>query len=45
MPTTEVAIFPLVAGANPGDGDSNAGQITKTTLDTLNTIDGMQQSQ
>lgn len=45
MPTTEIAVFPLKAGANPGDPDSNAGKVTKSTFDTLRTVDGMQQIQ
>lgn len=45
MTTTEVAVFPLKAGSNPGDPDSEAGKIVKATFDTLNTIDGMRQIQ
>ncbi|KAK5126296.1 hypothetical protein LTR85_010532 [Meristemomyces frigidus] len=45
MPTTEIAVFPLKAGTNPGDPDSVAGKVIKNTFDTLNTIDGMQQIQ
>lgn len=45
MPTTEIAVFPLKAGANPGDPDSHAGKVTKSTFDTLRTVDGMQQIQ
>jgi len=43
MPTTEIALFPLKAGASPGDPDSEAGKVSKDTFDTLKTIDGMQQ--
>lgn len=45
MPTTEIAVFPLKAGANPGDPDSHAGKVTKSTFDTLRAVDGMQQIQ
>lgn len=45
MPTTEIAVFPLKAGSNPGDPDSVAGKVLKNTFDTLSTIDGLQQVQ
>ncbi|KAK4553379.1 hypothetical protein LTR86_009436 [Recurvomyces mirabilis] len=43
MPTTEIALFPLKAGANIGDPDNHASPVVNDTLDTLKTIDGMQQ--
>ncbi|KAK5132848.1 hypothetical protein LTR08_008564 [Meristemomyces frigidus] len=45
MPTTEIAVFPLVAGSNIGDPDSAAGKVVKDTFDTLKATDGMQQIQ
>ncbi|KAK4549275.1 hypothetical protein LTR36_007734 [Oleoguttula mirabilis] len=45
MPTTEVAVFPLKAGSNPGDPDSVTAKVLKSAFDTLNTVDGMQQIQ
>lgn len=43
MPTTEIAVFPLVAGSSPGDPDSHAGKILSDTFQTLRSIDGMEQ--
>ncbi|KAK5107424.1 hypothetical protein LTR62_001285 [Meristemomyces frigidus] len=43
MPTTEIALFPLKAGATPGDPDNHAAPVANDTFDTLKTIDGMQQ--
>lgn len=43
MTTTEIAIFPLKAGSNPGDPENEASQVLEDTFATLRTRDGMQQ--
>ncbi|TKA71980.1 hypothetical protein B0A55_06992 [Friedmanniomyces simplex] len=43
MPTTEIAIMPLKAGADIGDYESPAASVLNNTFDTLRTMDGMQQ--
>ncbi|EMD00122.1 hypothetical protein BAUCODRAFT_30585 [Baudoinia panamericana UAMH 10762] len=44
MPTTEIAIFDLKAGADVGDPDNHAASVGKNTFDTLRTIDGHHQT-
>ncbi|KAK0937109.1 hypothetical protein LTR29_011318 [Friedmanniomyces endolithicus] len=43
MPTTEIALIPLKAGAHIGDYDSPAASVINTSFDTLRAVDGMQQ--
>ncbi|TKA60847.1 hypothetical protein B0A55_11148 [Friedmanniomyces simplex] len=43
MPTTEIAIMPLKAGADIGDYESPAASVLNNTFDTLRAMDGMQQ--
>lgn len=43
MPTTEIAIFPFKSDANPGNPDTHAARVVKSTFDTLRQQDGMQQ--
>ncbi|KAH9829767.1 hypothetical protein Tdes44962_MAKER02245 [Teratosphaeria destructans] len=45
MTTTEIAWFPLKAGSNIGDPDSEAASVLKSTFDTLRQQDGLQQVQ
>jgi len=43
MPTTEIAVIPLIAGTSVGDPDSHAAAVMRDTVATLHQQDGLQQ--
>jgi hypothetical protein len=42
MPTTEIAVIPLIAGTSVGDPDSHAAAVMRDTVATLHQQDGLQ---
>jgi hypothetical protein len=43
MPTTEIAVIPLIAGASIGDPESHAATVMRDIVTTLHQQDGLQQ--
>ena len=43
MPTTEIAVIPLIAGTSIGDPNSHAAAVMRDTAATLHQQDGLQQ--
>ena len=41
MPTTEIAVIPLIAGTSIGDPDSHAAAVMRDTVATLHQQDGL----
>ena len=42
MPTTEIAVLPLIAGTSIGDPDSQAAAVMRDAVATLHQQDGLQ---
>jgi hypothetical protein len=43
MPTTEIAVIPLIAGTSIGDPESHAAAVMRDIVTTLHQQDGLQQ--